>query len=104
MNISSAQISEQNRQFWIKQSGLRDERMADPTLFKIATRDMNWEAVIEGPVKFRKTYELALEHASSDRGLFQSEHSRKAGRAPKGDSLSDLIQRLVFLNPKITEK
>jgi hypothetical protein len=104
MNISFAQMNEQNRQFWIKQSALRDERIADPTLFKIATRSMNWEAVSGVPVKFRKTYELALEHAASDQGLFQSEHSRKAGRAPKGDALSDLIQGLVFSKPKITEK
>jgi hypothetical protein len=104
MNVSSAQINEQNRQFWIKQSALRDERMSDPTIFKIATRSMNWEAVSGVPVKFRKTFELALDHAASERGLFRSEHSRKAGRAPKGDALSDLIQRLVFLNPKITEK
>jgi hypothetical protein len=118
--ITPRQLNELNRQFWAQQSELTERRSSEPILHAGATASMNSEVIRGIPLKLRKTLELALADAESDKIGFQSDgHSRegsstradphrefcrKGGRARKGDSLSKLIERLVRVNPKITER
>jgi hypothetical protein len=118
--ITPRELNELHRQFWARQSKLTDKRISDPFLYASATASMHSEAIREVPLKNRKTLELALAEAESEKVRFQNkghfregwsteqgslqEFSRKGGRARKGDLLSKLIEALVRANPTMNER
>src|ERR1700686_3433086 len=79
-------INELNRQFWLEQSKLRDKRISNETIYKIATDDMNFETLRGVPIKLRKSLEKALADAENAMRLVQSAFSRKGGRTRKSDA------------------
>jgi len=101
--VALQRLNERNRQFWIEQSKLLDERISNETLYKTATDDMNSEILRCVPVKSRKSLEQALADAETTMRFFQSAFSQKGGRTRKNDALQDLILELVGEDQDMTE-
>ena|ERR1700676_3990485 len=114
----SRKINRINKRFWRKQSELLYRRIADPVLFSNATSRMSSEVLRGVPLKNQMSLELALEQAENERLHLQQtepgyetavrdahrELSRKGGKAPKRNRLTDLICRLATRNLNITER
>lgn len=100
-------INNRNRKFWEIQTELLLERVSDPVLFEIAAREMDSDQRRAVPIGYRKTLETLLEGAERIGRLFykrfQTEFSRKGGRAPKPDALTKRMMELVARNPTVTE-
>ena len=65
MPLTTQMVNQQNRQFWLEQSELRDKRMSDEVVFRIATNDMCSETARWIPIKVRKSLEQALADAEN---------------------------------------
>ena len=102
--ITAATLNERNARFWAEQKILLEQRISDPALFHLAKRDMDFEAARGVPVKQLKTLEQALADAAYSQSTFHSQHSLKGGRAPKSDSLQELIQEIVHCDPRISQR
>jgi hypothetical protein len=110
-NPSLRELNEIYSIFHREQSRLLRKRIVQPDLFKIASRNMNSEAMRGVGVREMQTWEEALEQAEKDREdlaveLIRDERRRfsvKGGRAPKGDTLSSLIEGFVRLQSDLTE-
>jgi hypothetical protein len=94
-------LNDQNRRFWVKQSQLRNERIANEAILEITTNDMRSETSRSVPIKAQKSLEQALADAENSKKCFQSQFSRKGGKARKGDALRDLIDEIVLHEPEI---
>jgi hypothetical protein len=101
-NDSLKQINEQNTLFWSEQSELILKQVSDETVFKLATKDMAYEALIGIPVRFRKSFEKAVFDAENNKSTVQADFSRKGGRARKSGALRDLILEILRRRPAIT--
>jgi hypothetical protein len=109
--LTLREINQRNREYWGQQNSLRAARMADRVIFQTATRDLTSEEVRQIPVYYRKTLEKALEDAAGAKercdeqakGQFQTEFSRKGGRAQKFDPLQQFILEKVRSNLNMTE-
>lgn len=106
------EINERNRQFWLKQTSLMEQRMADEAILRVAMNDLKSEALRQVPVYSQKTFEGALETAEAarlafqkeDTKSFQSAFSRKGGAAAKPDALQSLILQIVGRTPNVTAR
>ncbi len=106
------EANERNREFWLEQSGLREQRVADEDVFCVAMNDLRSEVSRHVSSYSQKSFEKALEIAADSKvrfernaaKSFQSAFSRKGGRAPKTDALQKLILETAGKNPSITEK
>src|SRR6476661_3721538 len=58
-------LNKLNEQFWHKQSDLNKRRMADAAILGLATSQINVQGLIAMPLKFRKSFELALAESES---------------------------------------
>jgi len=104
------EINELNHQFWSKESGLMEQRMADPEILKIAINDIESES-IRLPIYYQKSFTHALEIAAKNKEYFleaaasnfQVDFSKKGGAAPKADALQKIILEIVQRKPSITE-
>ena len=101
---TAATLNERNARFWAEQKILLEQRISDPGLYDLAKRDMDFEAARGVPVKQLKTLEQALADAAYGKAMFHSQLSIKGGRAPKSDSLQELIQNCAHENPKISQR
>jgi hypothetical protein len=63
MSISAEQLNELHRQFWVKQSELNERRISNAAICERATSQINWEALIGVPFKWRKSFDQALAEA-----------------------------------------
>jgi hypothetical protein len=97
-------LNERHARFWADQKILLEQRISDPGLYHLAKRDMDFEASRGVPLKQQKTLEQALADAAQSRAIFHLWLSLKGGRAPKSDSLQELIQRFVHEEPKINRQ
>jgi hypothetical protein len=103
--ISTVQeVNEANRQFWLEQNRIREERTTDPALLEIATNAVRSEAERGLPIAWHKSFEMALADAEVAKTCFQANFSRKGGKKPKSDALQVLIVDIVSANPNISEK
>jgi hypothetical protein len=101
-SLTLKQINEQNTLFWSEQSELTLKQVSDETVFKLATKDMAYEALIGIPVKSRKSFEKAVLDAANNKSTVQADFSRKGGKARKSDALQDLICEIARRRPRIT--
>jgi hypothetical protein len=102
--LTTKDLNEQNRRFWQTQSDLLEKRMSDELLFNVATMDMRSETLRQVPIYSQKTLEQALADAEKTKNTFQSDFSRKGGKAPKCDALQSLIRRIVHRKPNINNQ
>jgi hypothetical protein len=101
---TSVTLNERNARFWAEQKILLNQRISDPGLYHLAKRDMDFEVARGVPLKQQKTLEQALADAAYSKATFHSQLSLKGGRAPKSDSLQELIQKFVHEDPKISQR
>src|SRR5271169_6269137 len=92
-------LNARNQEFWEEQNKLAVARMSDTAIRQTAMQDLGSEQSRRIPVYFRKSVEKALEDAAAakercdrqSKGQFQTEFSRKGGRASKADLLQQFI-------------
>jgi len=96
-------INERNRQFWLEQNALREERMADSAIFGIAERGMRSEVARCVAIRAQKTLEQALADADDAKQLFQRDFSRRGGEKDKSNALQQLIVEIARENSDITQ-
>src|SRR5271169_2967738 len=104
-------LNARNREFWDEQNSLANARMLDTAIFQTAMQDLESEQLRQIPVYFRKTLEKALEDAErtkercdeQPKQQFQTEFSRKGGKAPKADALQRFTLDKVRYCPDMTE-
>ena len=110
--LALAQINERNRQFWKEQNNLRDTRISDTAIFRTAMHDLESEQLRQIPVYFRESLEKPLEDSArakqrcdeQSKGQFQTEFSRKGGKAPKTDALQRWIRDIVRAEPNMNTR
>ena len=108
---SFGELNARNQGFWEEPNNLAVARMSNSVILRTAIEDLESEALRQLPVYFRKSLEKALEDAArtkercdeQPKRQFQSEFSRKGGRALKADALQQFIMDKVRYRPKITE-
>jgi hypothetical protein len=107
-------INAWNEQFWSKQALLTEQRIADPMLYDVATRDMDSEA-IRVTIRERKSLDQALADAEETVKtvsiiVVAAETERRriicrsGGLARKADTLQILIQQLVRETPGMSRR
>jgi hypothetical protein len=102
--LTLAEINERNAKFWLEQSQLRAERISDETIFELAQKDMAFEMARTIPIRFQKTLEQALADAAESVRISREALSRKGGKAPKTDTLQELIVEIVRQKPAIQQQ
>lgn len=103
MTVTSlSEFNRTSREFWQRENQLLEKRMANPLVRETAHDRIEAELTIGLPVFFQTSLYKALEDAERAGQRFLSEHARKGGRAPKGDNLQKLIDRIVQKSPHIT--
>lgn len=97
-------LNERNARFWAEQEILKNRRISDEAILQIAVMDVNSELSRGVPVRQQQSFECALEKAEKAKEIVLTAHARKAGKAPKGDALQELIVELARKDPNISEK
>jgi hypothetical protein len=106
------EVNERNCQFWLEQSSLMEQRVADEDVLCTAVNDLQSEALRQVPAYSRKSFEGALETATDVKLRFQRHaaksfqiaFSKKGGRTPKTDALQKLILQIVRESPDISQQ
>jgi hypothetical protein len=71
------EVNERNREFWLEQSRLRDQRVEDEDVFCVAMNDLQSEISRQVPLYSQKSFEQALEIAADSKIRFQR-HATKS--------------------------
>ena len=115
------EINNLNKEFWWRQSELKRIRIASPKILEAAINKTNWESLIDKPLRWRKSFDQALEEAArNERIRSQQKELRKrartakadalrnfskmGGKAPKTDTLSLLIHEIVSADRSIDQQ
>lgn len=109
MNL--AELNQINHEFWSKETALMYERLVDPGVAVLAAE--LWSSAIailpsdrpkKSPIQYKPSYEIVLRDAQKYKNILVTELARTAGRRKRTDALQAAIQRIVSVNPKISEK
>ena len=100
LNPALGAINLRHEEFWRNQRLLLEQRLADDPIRDAAIAIITDEAARAVPIYYRKCFYWALETAVQQRQMFVKAFGRKGGQAEKGDSLQELIERLVSKSPR----
>ena len=93
-----------NASFWEKENQLRETRMADDAIRKIAFRDLASDTSRRVSVYSQKSLEQALHDAEVNKKELISQLAQSAARAERVDPLQRVITDIVRSNPNIGAK
>lgn len=102
--LTIAEINQENKLFWSEQMALTEQLLSNPSLVQAAWEELDFEVARGIPLKQRKTLEKALVDVARIQSVFQTDLSRKGGKAAKRDRLQVLIEAIVAKEPGITER
>jgi hypothetical protein len=100
MITTTAELNEFYRKYWDGQKILMERRMAQGAVLEVAIEDLDAQCKRGVPVKFQKSFELALADAERSKQRFGL--ALKGGRAATIDSLQKLILEIVRLDLDIS--
>jgi hypothetical protein len=112
IQLTLRSLNQRHQEVWEQRNDLRSARMSDAVTLRTAMQDLESEQTRQVPVYWRKSLELALEDAArtkqwcdeQPRAHFQTEFSRKGGKASKADALQRFIMERLQCRPQLTEQ